>query len=202
MRFSPTGRGAKNHFCALGVVKLKATPTKIKNGGLHTGCNYDLTILMRYQRTFRRNHHFWDHETRQCEHTTTSGWVIYQRWPPVTGSAYEIAYISACMRDSNEIPTDIPLFLASSIITGLIRILFHVRVCVKTSYTLPVTGRCFTRMCQKTWKDEIVTKIYLVSELYCLSCVYEIMITHYKINTNFYKIWFYLVRFNFQGDVT
>jgi len=31
MRFSPTGRGARAHFCgALGVVELLATPTQIQ----------------------------------------------------------------------------------------------------------------------------------------------------------------------------
>jgi len=39
--------------------------------------------------------------------------------------------ISPCIRDSNEILTVLPMFLASSIIIGLIQILFHVRVCGK-----------------------------------------------------------------------
>jgi len=44
------------------------------------------------------------------------------------------------IHDSNEIPTDILMFLASSIITGLIRILFDVRVCCSI-YPLRVIGR-------------------------------------------------------------
>jgi len=47
-----------------------------------------------------------------------SGWVRNQRWQPVTGpvtgSGYEITYISDCMRDNNEIPTAIPMFSISS----------------------------------------------------------------------------------------
>jgi len=49
-----------------------------------------------------------------AEHSPTSGWVIYERWRTVTGSGYEITYISACMRNSNEIPTAIPMFSMSS----------------------------------------------------------------------------------------
>jgi len=47
------------------------------------------------------------------------GWVVYQRWRPATGSGYRITYISACMHDSNEIPTAIPMFKRSSNMTGL-----------------------------------------------------------------------------------
>jgi len=37
--------------------------------------------------------------------TKFHGWVRNQRWPLITGSAYEITYISACTQDCNEIPT-------------------------------------------------------------------------------------------------
>ena len=36
-----------------------------------------------------------------------------QRWQPVTVSRYDITHISACMHDSNEIPTAIPMFSGS-----------------------------------------------------------------------------------------
>jgi len=50
---------------------------------------------------------------------TLSRRVIYQKWRPVTGSGCEITYISACMRDINDIPTAIPLFTMSNNTTGL-----------------------------------------------------------------------------------
>jgi len=56
------------------------------------------------------------------------GWVRNKKWRPETGSGYGITYIWVCIHDSNEITTAIPMFLASSIITELIRILFRVRV--------------------------------------------------------------------------
>jgi len=49
-------------------------------------------------------------------------------------------YISACIHGSNEIPRDILMFLASNIITGLIRILFHVRVCGKFVVYISTSG--------------------------------------------------------------
>jgi len=39
------------------------------------------------------------------KHSRVSRWVSNQRWPSVTGSGYGIMYVSACIRDSNEIPT-------------------------------------------------------------------------------------------------
>jgi len=34
-----------------------------------------------------------------------SEYVVYQRWRPLTGSRYEITYISAHIHDSNEVST-------------------------------------------------------------------------------------------------
>jgi len=47
---------------------------------------------------------------------------------PVTGSGCEITYISAsaCIHDSNEITTAIPVFSGSSNMTALVRILSYV----------------------------------------------------------------------------
>jgi len=46
----------------------------------------------------------------------------------VTGSGYEITYISVCIHDSNEIPTTIPMLSRSSIMMALVRILSYVMV--------------------------------------------------------------------------
>jgi len=43
-----------------------------------------------------------------------SGNVVNQRWRPLTGSRYEITYISARTDDSNEISTATPTFLRFS----------------------------------------------------------------------------------------
>jgi len=40
-----------------------------------------------------------------------SGYVVKQRWRPLTGSGQEITYISARQHDSNEIPTTTFMFL-------------------------------------------------------------------------------------------
>jgi len=72
-----------------------------------------------------------------------------QRWLPLTGSRYEITYISACIHNSNEIPTAIPMFstLGNTII--LLRRMLDVRQREKSkiaaekyviSHLLPVTG--------------------------------------------------------------
>jgi len=55
------------------------------------------------------------------KHCRVSGWVRNQRWRPITGSDCGTTYISACMLDSNDIPTAIPMFSMSSntISTGL-----------------------------------------------------------------------------------
>jgi len=37
-----------------------------------------------------------------------SEYVVYQRWRPLTGSRYEITYISARVHDFNEISTATP----------------------------------------------------------------------------------------------
>jgi len=57
-----------------------------------------------------------------------SGWVRNQRWRPGTGSRYELTYISACMRDGNEIPTATPMCFRSCNMTALVQILSYVRV--------------------------------------------------------------------------
>jgi len=56
-----------------------------------------------------------------------SGWIRNQRWRPGIGSAYEIT-CSAAMRDSYKIPTAIPMFLRSSNMTALVRILSYIWV--------------------------------------------------------------------------
>jgi len=43
-----------------------------------------------------------------------SGYVVYQRWRTLTGSRYEITYISARTHDGNEIVTATPTFWRSS----------------------------------------------------------------------------------------
>jgi len=43
-----------------------------------------------------------------------SGYVVNQRWRPLTGSRYEITYISARTDDSNEISTATPTFVRFS----------------------------------------------------------------------------------------
>jgi len=43
-------------------------------------------------------------------HCCLSSWVRIQRWRLVTRCGYEITHISACMHDSNEIPTAIPIY--------------------------------------------------------------------------------------------
>ena len=37
-----------------------------------------------------------------CEYYPTSGWLVDQRWPPLTGSAYAIRYVSARVSIINE----------------------------------------------------------------------------------------------------
>jgi len=54
--------------------------------------------------------------------------VRNQRWPPGTGSRYEITCSSACVRDSNEIPTATPMFSKASNVTALVQILSYFRV--------------------------------------------------------------------------
>jgi len=54
------------------------------------------------------------------KHCRESGSVRNLRWRPVAGSGHKITFISAYMRDSNEIPTAIPMFSMSSNTNGLI----------------------------------------------------------------------------------
>jgi len=51
------------------------------------------------------------------------GYVVNQRWRPLTGSWYEITYISARAYDSNQMWTAIPTFLRSSNSVELVPIL-------------------------------------------------------------------------------
>jgi len=99
---------------------------------------------------------------RASANTPTSGWVIYQRWQPVAGSGYGMTFISACIHDSNEIPTGIRVFLASNTITGLIRILFHIRVwgiyhfqLQATIFDIPLTQHrtLFTQLQSFAWSQ-------------------------------------------------
>jgi len=55
---------------------------------------------------------FWGWVTRRdwWEYFLMSEYVVYQRWRPLTGSRYEITYISARIHDSNEISTATPTF--------------------------------------------------------------------------------------------
>jgi len=68
----------------------------------HTNSNGDLQTISQYK---------WDmlrcQQIDWSKHCRLSGWVRNQRWRPLTGSGYEITYISACVRVSNEIPTTI-----------------------------------------------------------------------------------------------
>ena len=41
----------------------------------------------------------------RLEYSPTSGYVINQKWPPLTGKGSTITYISASVHDSNEITT-------------------------------------------------------------------------------------------------
>jgi len=52
-----------------------------------------------------------------------SGFVVNQRWRPLTGRMYEITYISARTHDSNEVSTATPTFLRSSNSVELVSIL-------------------------------------------------------------------------------
>jgi len=47
-------------------------------------------------------------QTDWSKHCRLARWVRNQRWRPVNGSGYEITYISACMRDSNNIAFPVP----------------------------------------------------------------------------------------------
>jgi hypothetical protein len=52
----------------------------------------------------------WDY----CRYSPMSARTKNQRWPPSTGSTYVTSYISACIWDSNEIPTATPTFSGSA----------------------------------------------------------------------------------------
>jgi len=62
------------------------------------------------------------------KHCRLSRWVRNKRWRLVTSSGFEITCISACIHDSNGIPTAILMFSRSGIMTALVRILSFVRV--------------------------------------------------------------------------
>jgi len=61
---------------------------------------------------------------------------VNQRRLPLTGSRYEITYISASIHDSNEIPTAIPMFLRSGDTNKLLRRLSDVRIREKSKMAL------------------------------------------------------------------
>jgi len=60
------------------------------------------------------------------EYCLMSGYIVNQRWRPLTGSRYGIMYISTCTHDSNEITTATPTFLRSSNSVELVSILPNV----------------------------------------------------------------------------
>jgi len=61
-----------------------------------------------------------------------SGYVANQRWRPLTGSRYEITYISTSTHDSNEISTATPTFPRSSNSVKLVPILPDVNGSLKS----------------------------------------------------------------------
>jgi len=68
---------------------------------------------------------FWGQVTRkeEWEYFLMSGYVVNQRWRPLTGNRYEITYISARIHDSNDISTATPIFSRSSNSVELVSIL-------------------------------------------------------------------------------
>jgi len=52
-----------------------------------------------------------------------SGYVVNQRWRPLTGNRYELTYFSASTHDSNVIPTATLIFMRSSNSVELVPIL-------------------------------------------------------------------------------
>ena len=69
---------------------------------------------------------------RLFEYTSTSELVANQRWPPLTGSTYAIAYISAGKHDCKESPMAMPTFSVFNNTVGLVWRLFDVRASSKS----------------------------------------------------------------------
>ena len=67
----------------------------------------------------------WDY----CGCCPTSGWLINQRWPPLTGSTNAMSCFSARIYDWNEISTAVPKFSWAGNAERLMRLLPDVRVC-------------------------------------------------------------------------
>ena len=77
-------------------------------------------IAMKFQRLYPC---FGCRATRlyHCGDCLTFGFVMNQTWQPLTGSRYDITYISACIHNCNEILTTIPLFSGPGYMTRLLR---------------------------------------------------------------------------------
>ena len=65
---------------------------------------------------------FWGRATRldYCGDCTTCGLFGNEIWRPFTGSRYVITFTLACIHDSNEIPTAIPMFSGSGYTSELV----------------------------------------------------------------------------------
>ena len=61
--------------------------------------------------------------------TADENWRRNSKWRPLTGSRFEIRYISARIHDSNEIPTAMHMFSGPGNTERLLRILSKVWVC-------------------------------------------------------------------------
>ena len=105
-----------------GTEKCQATPTKIKMAAVRP----DVIMMSWFERDVTKfpteSQIFWGPATRWqiLEYSSTSGWLVNQRWLPLTGSTYAMSYISACIWDSNEIPTAASTFSGSSNPVGLL----------------------------------------------------------------------------------
>ena len=94
----------------LGTKKYQATPTKIEKAAVRP----DVIMMSWFERDITK----FPTAARIClgpatrwhifEYSSTSGWLVNQRWLPLTGSTYAMPYISACIWNSNEIPTVTP----------------------------------------------------------------------------------------------
>ena len=136
MRFSPIGRESQAHyFRCLRNQKMSSHAHQNQNGGRQTRCNNDVVIRTWYNQIsdsipnlFRSSNtmaHIW------IAYFPTSGWLVNQRWLPLTGSTYAMSYISACVWDSNEIQTATLTFSGSRNTVELLQ----------TPYDVGVTGK-------------------------------------------------------------
>ena len=96
----------------LGTKKCQATPTKIEMAADRP----DVIMMSWFERDITKfpteSQICWGPATRWhiFEYSPTSGWLVTQRWLPLTGSTYAMSYISACVRDRSEIPMATPHF--------------------------------------------------------------------------------------------